>query len=280
MRWINGKKTELLPPIDNDDFPKQYTCRVYGDDPHSGCVAVFNATAEEMRKVNEDGYWEWLDESESSSPLPLKDGQREPGCTCNFDYSGEPLIGGYARCSVHSPDKNYDKEELEHFLKKAAPKQSPLLKDIVQEMEENIRAAEECGLSYQKSDKRAYADFMLEANTIRRYLNKLKQIGSESYWKKETERLKGLIARMYNELVRAAENTSPAVSEDNWRKFQKDNNLESSIGEETEGQDEIDRTQWIEKEEYDQAVNEIGQLQEQLKEAENYIRDLSKGYEH
>jgi len=68
MRWINGKKTELLPPIDNDDFPKQYTCRVYGDDPHSGCVAVFNATAEEMRKVNEDGYWEWLDESESSSP--------------------------------------------------------------------------------------------------------------------------------------------------------------------------------------------------------------------
>lgn len=36
----------------------------------------------------------------------------------------------------------------------------------------------------------------------------------------------------------------------------------------------------IPKEEYDIAVNEIGQLQEQLKEAEEYIRDLSRGTEH
>ena len=42
---------------------------------------------------------------------------------------------------------------------------------------------------------------------------------------KEVESLKGLIARMYNEFIRAAENTSPCVSEDNWQKFQKQNNL-------------------------------------------------------
>ena len=42
---------------------------------------------------------------------------------------------------------------------------------------------------------------------------------------KECEELKGLIARMYNEFIRAAENTSPAVSKDNWDKFQKINNL-------------------------------------------------------
>ena len=42
---------------------------------------------------------------------------------------------------------------------------------------------------------------------------------------KEIERLRGLIGRMYNEFIRAAENTSPAVSADNWRKFQEQNNL-------------------------------------------------------
>jgi len=41
----------------------------------------------------------------------------------------------------------------------------------------------------------------------------------------EKERLKGLIARMYNEFIRSAENTSPSVSKDNWDKFQKINNL-------------------------------------------------------
>lgn len=29
---------------------------------------------------------------------------REPGCLCDFDtWSGSPMIGGYARCPVHSP---------------------------------------------------------------------------------------------------------------------------------------------------------------------------------
>jgi hypothetical protein len=37
---------------------------------------------------------------------------------------------------------------------------------------------------------------------------------------------------------------------------------------------------WIRVKEYNHAVNEIGQLQEQLKEANEYIRDLQKGYEH
>lgn len=39
------------------------------------------------------------------------------------------------------------------------------------------------------------------------------------------DRLEGLVARMYNEFIRSVEDTSPAVSEDNWRKFQKENKL-------------------------------------------------------
>lgn len=62
-RWTNGRKKELLPPIDNDDFPKKYVVRVYGDDPRSGCVYCGMETAEKMRDINEDGYWEWLDEN-------------------------------------------------------------------------------------------------------------------------------------------------------------------------------------------------------------------------
>ena len=36
----------------------------------------------------------------------------------------------------------------------------------------------------------------------------------------------------------------------------------------------------VSKKEYEHAVNTIGQLREQLKEAEVYINNLSKGYEH
>jgi hypothetical protein len=78
MRWTNGRKTELLPPIDSyEDFPKKYVVRVYGDDPHSGCVYCGMETAEEMREINEDGYWEWLDESESPEQSSLSELQEE-----------------------------------------------------------------------------------------------------------------------------------------------------------------------------------------------------------
>jgi len=43
--------------------------------------------------------------------------------------------------------------------------------------------------------------------------------------KEENQRLKGLVSKMYNEFIRAVENTSPAVSENNWRIFKKNNNL-------------------------------------------------------
>lgn len=36
----------------------------------------------------------------------------------------------------------------------------------------------------------------------------------------------------------------------------------------------------VSRDEYEDAVNHIGQLQEQLKESEEYIRDLQKGYDH
>lgn len=65
MKWMPGYKTESLPPIDNADYPKQYVVRVKGDDPHSGWIYIGHETAEEMRDINEDGYWEWLDESPS-----------------------------------------------------------------------------------------------------------------------------------------------------------------------------------------------------------------------
>lgn len=47
-----------------------------------------------------------------------------------------------------------------------------------------------------------------------------------------------------------------------------------------EVQPSLKKDEWVSKDEYEHAVNEIGQLQEQLKEANEYIRDLQKGYEH
>lgn len=42
---------------------------------------------------------------------------------------------------------------------------------------------------------------------------------------KRIDHLEGLVARMYNEFIRAAENTSPAVSENNWQQFKNKHNL-------------------------------------------------------
>lgn len=67
MKWIPGKQENLLPPIDNADYPKQYVVRIKGDDPHSGWIYIKHETAEQMRDINEDGYWEWLDESPTTA---------------------------------------------------------------------------------------------------------------------------------------------------------------------------------------------------------------------
>ena len=171
MRWI--KASERLP-----EEKGWYCLKNISPDGfkwYDGITFVFN---NKPMEGFHDGVV-WLDESESSSPLPLKDGQREPGCTCNFDYSGEPLIGGYARCSVHSPDKNYDKEELEHFLKKAAPKQSSPLKDIVQEMENHIIARN--------------IDDEATASVLKYYMNKLKLIYERSDWETFWKEAQGCI---------------------------------------------------------------------------------------
>lgn len=69
MRWRSGKD---LPPIDDSDFPIKYVCRFKGDDPRSGWVDVAIMTAAEMKEENYDEYWEWLDESLSSSPAEDK----------------------------------------------------------------------------------------------------------------------------------------------------------------------------------------------------------------
>jgi hypothetical protein len=66
----------------------------------------------------------------------------------------------------------------------------------------------------------------LRDELIVKQLNQIAALQSQYTEKeKECEELKGLVARMYNEFIRAAENTSPCVSEDNWNKFKERNKL-------------------------------------------------------
>lgn len=126
MKWIPGHKTELLPPIDNADYPKQYVVRIKGDDPHSGWIYIGHETAEEMRDINEDGYWEWLDESPS---LPNESGllaalkkirgiipegeDYDPGqFVFDVEYIVNKTIGEYS-----SPSQPEEKEQEESILK-------------------------------------------------------------------------------------------------------------------------------------------------------------------
>lgn len=73
-RWVNGGNEKLLPEIDDwQDYPKEYLCRMKGDDPRSGYIAVDYLTAEKMRTVFNDydcEYWEWLDESNPATLQP------------------------------------------------------------------------------------------------------------------------------------------------------------------------------------------------------------------
>lgn len=73
--WVNGRKR--MPDIDDSDYPKKYVVRVYGDDPRSGCIYIGYETAEQMMSIEkeEDGYWEWLDESAMQPQLTDENGK-------------------------------------------------------------------------------------------------------------------------------------------------------------------------------------------------------------
>ena len=106
------------------------------------------------------------------------------------------------------------------------------LKDIVQEMRERISEID----SQPASTARA-----IEKIILRKYIPKLKQIGSESYWKKRCEAAEKLIA-IRDKWQMGAESNSPQSLQMRKEIFEALNEwqqLKSSIGEETEGQDEL-----------------------------------------
>lgn len=99
---MNGKTTPL-PDIDDSDFPKKYVVRVYGDDPRSGCIYCAMETAEEMRNINEDGYWEWLE------PIPSQ----------NQEEGWNAIVSRIAAADLMSKTIPGDNESVERWKKKA-----------------------------------------------------------------------------------------------------------------------------------------------------------------
>lgn len=190
MKWIHPMDKADYPEIDGDDFPKEYIVRFKGDDPRSGWVDIQYMTAEQIREINYPDRWEYLVESESPSTpsgeaegtdallqdcitafkvletvtkkLKLNIGSSATHnlinriqselqkCTCNKDMQGESLIGGYAGCPIHDPNK---KNEPEHLIAQVESIPPP-----VQEGEA-VGFAEWCDNNYTRSfDERGKPD--------------------------------------------------------------------------------------------------------------------------
>jgi len=99
------------------------------------------------------------------------------------------------------------------------------LKDIVQEMRERISEID----SQPASTARA-----IEKIILRKYIPKLKQIGSESYWKKRCEAAEGVME--FSQIPKNRPDTDNEMYLGYREAFHKWQKLKSSIGEETEGQ--------------------------------------------
>lgn len=59
--WVSGRR--FLPKDDSDeDYPRQYTVRFKGDDPRTGWIDAEICTAQQMKEIDNDDYWEWYSE--------------------------------------------------------------------------------------------------------------------------------------------------------------------------------------------------------------------------
>jgi hypothetical protein len=90
-RWVSIAKR--LPPDDsNEDFPKQYSVRIKGDDPRSGWVGGYIMTAQQIKDdLVYAEYSEWLeplhqvDEDKDKEIADLKERIRELETWAKYD---------------------------------------------------------------------------------------------------------------------------------------------------------------------------------------------------
>lgn len=134
--WINGRKR--LPEIDYDDFPQEYVVRIKGDDPRSGWIYCGMMTAEKMREVNEDGYWEWLDEAAAlhySAIIEEKDKEIEELKTNGYEPWFQTAMQNYVENYKKKVESEIEQlkaenEEYSRNIKNAADINSKLLSQI------------------------------------------------------------------------------------------------------------------------------------------------------